>query len=530
MMSKRDSVKGFIVTILCWCASAAILISIIGVTAQQDITVDPQQTLQYTQNFFYGTFAASLYTLVAVLLATYTRNMHSVHLTHEERQRVECTSIILRVTAFSAFLLGGAAVYATIEGWSFMDAVYWADTTLLTIGIGNIAPKTHLGRSLLFLYATAGIMTIGLVISSITSFTDNMRDLSIRIKIEEVHSGLQGRHIIGGSPGSSHNDKEKQSLQLPADPWYPHKADLLKAQRIKRDFYRRHRWMTLIFSGAAWFFLWLVSAAIFGRSERSQHWSYFQSLYFTYTSLTTIGYGDLYPTSNFGKAFFVFWSLLAVPVLTNLVGAMGQLGFEKLTYLLRYIWRLEASRLGLRRCTPGGMNPDADGEGGRNRSVAGPEPQGLVNDGNSHGRGLANARRQSNNVQASSSSYQRKECCESLAQAAERSLLLSQEISKLVSTLQSASTPQPDLSSEWERILSMLHPESDEEGDLFETTPLGFLHGHPGAVAEFLDSNRSATDRNKEILWMLKFLTDKICSHLRDGLQREQSEMSNTES
>ncbi|GIK06649.1 hypothetical protein Aspvir_002299 [Aspergillus viridinutans] len=518
MISKRDPVKGFIVTILCWCASAATLLSVIGVIAGEHTTVDPRQTLRYTQNYFYGTFAASHYVLIAVLLAIYTGSVHSVHLTHEERRTVECTSIILRVTAFCVFLLGGAAVYATIEGWAFMDALYWADYTLLTIGIGNIAPKTHLGRSLLFPYASAGILNTGLVITSMTSFTEEMRELSIKFKIEEVHSGIQGRQTSHEYAGNNRSDKEKQPLQMPADPQYPNKADLLKLQRIKRDFYRRHRWMTLIWSGVALFLLWLVSAAIFRRSERSQKWTYFQALYFTYTSLTTIGYGDLYPTSNFGKAFFVFWSLLAVPVLTNLVAAMGQLGFEKLTYLFRYLWSFQASRLGR-------MNPDAHRESERNKSVPG---SGITNDSNSRASEPRNSMQPSNGVQ-SSSTYEKKESGKSLVQAAQRSLDLGEEIHKLISTLQSSSTTQLDLYTEWDRILPLLHPESDG-CDLSETTSLATLYGHTGTVLQVLDTDRPTTDMKKEILWMLKFLTQKVCSHLREGLEREQSGRSNTQS
>lgn len=89
-----------------------------------------------------------------------------MYLNREKRRTIECTSIILQVAAFFVFLLGGAAVYATIKVWLFIDALYWADYTLLIIGIGNLAPKTHLRRSLLFPYASAGIMNTGLVISS----------------------------------------------------------------------------------------------------------------------------------------------------------------------------------------------------------------------------------------------------------------------------------------------------------------------------------------------------------------------------
>lgn len=40
-------------------------------------------------------------------------------------------------------------------------------------------------------------------------------------------------------------------------------------------------------------------------------------------SLLSIGYGDVYPQTNAGKSFYVFWSLLAVPTLTILISNMG---------------------------------------------------------------------------------------------------------------------------------------------------------------------------------------------------------------
>jgi potassium channel subfamily K len=69
--------------------------------------------------------------------------------------------------------------------------------------------------------------------------------------------------------------------------------------------------------------LWFVGAAVFTICERSQGWTYFTALYFSYTSLLTIGYGDLQPESNGGKPFFVLWTLLAVPTLTIFISHMG---------------------------------------------------------------------------------------------------------------------------------------------------------------------------------------------------------------
>jgi len=55
------------------------------------------------------------------------------------------------------YLMAGAAVYSHIEGWAYLDAVYWADFTLLTVGIGDYSLQTHLGRGLLFPFAIGGI-------------------------------------------------------------------------------------------------------------------------------------------------------------------------------------------------------------------------------------------------------------------------------------------------------------------------------------------------------------------------------------
>ena len=67
-----------------------------------------------------------------------------------------------------------------------------------------------------------------------------------------------------------------------------------------------------------------MGAVVFWQAEaNSQGLSYFQSLYFCYVSLLTIGYGDLSPKSNAGKPFFVIWSLIAVPTMTILISDMG---------------------------------------------------------------------------------------------------------------------------------------------------------------------------------------------------------------
>lgn len=86
---------------------------------------------------------------------------------------------------------------------------------------------------------------------------------------------------------------------------------------------RERRYFSLALSSAFALLLWFAGAAIFQRTEYLQGWTYFEALYFAYAALLTIGYGDYAPHSNAGKAFFVLWSLLAVPSLTILISNMG---------------------------------------------------------------------------------------------------------------------------------------------------------------------------------------------------------------
>lgn len=257
----------------------------------------------------------------------------------EESKRVRCeTALAFQTISFMVYLLGGALVYSKIETWHYLDAVYWADCTILTIGFGDYAPKTHLGRSLIFPYAVGGVLILGLVIASIQSFLTQRRERKVSVMMKDKQHALlkrlQSRYIIPvnfacEAYGLTHISRSTGKIN---------EDDFRMLRHIQEQVAQKQRWILLLGSGTTWFVLWFVSAAIFKRTETHQNWSYFVSLYFTFISLMTIGYGDFYPTSNAGKAFFVFWSLLAVPTITILVSSMGETIIKKLKDHLKW-WR-----------------------------------------------------------------------------------------------------------------------------------------------------------------------------------------------
>ena len=50
-----------------------------------------------------------------------------------------------------------------IEGWSISDSIYFAFVSGLTIGYGDLAPKTFVARVLAIMIGIAGVLVTGLV-------------------------------------------------------------------------------------------------------------------------------------------------------------------------------------------------------------------------------------------------------------------------------------------------------------------------------------------------------------------------------
>jgi potassium channel subfamily K, other eukaryote len=259
--------------------------------------------------------------------------------------------------------------------------------TILTLGFGDLTPYNDLGRGLVFPYSVGGIIMLGLVISSLSKFAAEMseenvvrkhadkirtrtleRTTSDPLEIErlQILQNFQGAHMTPiSSPfharrfhrqsnhkhstladnqasSASMRSSQRRASVIPAVhkrmnlreavKLRSKKIKLLRHERDRFNEMRRiqhstaqfKRWWALGLSVLAFATLWLVGAVIFWQTELpGQGWRYFDGLYFCYVALLTIGYGDFAPKSNAGRAFFVVWSLIAVPTMTLLISDMS---------------------------------------------------------------------------------------------------------------------------------------------------------------------------------------------------------------
>lgn len=145
-----------------------------------------------------------------------------------------------------------------------------------------------------------------------------------------------------GSKKARRHQKRQKLLLLQEE------KDRFEAMREIQDETRRFKQNTSVaLSVLAFVLLWCLGALVFMLTEqRILGLSYFQSLYFCFVSLFTIGkvphqsfpknkrygsklikpncrYGDYSPKSNIGRPFFIVWSIFAVPTMTVLIQEMS---------------------------------------------------------------------------------------------------------------------------------------------------------------------------------------------------------------
>lgn len=73
--------------------------------------------------------------------------------------------------------------------------------------------------------------------------------------------------------------------------------------------------------------------------KKSDGWSIQESIFYCFTVITTIGYGDISPCSNTGRAVTTFYAAMGVPLMFLVLADLGKLFTKAMKFLFRYFKR-----------------------------------------------------------------------------------------------------------------------------------------------------------------------------------------------
>ena len=97
------------------------------------------------------------------------------------------TSVILVV-----LLLGlGTFVYPVLEGWSFIDSLYFSTTTLTTIGYGDLHPTNPITKLFTVFYILSGVSLVLYALTNINTHYYEMNKLALSNRFNALKSALR---------------------------------------------------------------------------------------------------------------------------------------------------------------------------------------------------------------------------------------------------------------------------------------------------------------------------------------------------
>jgi voltage-gated potassium channel len=79
-----------------------------------------------------------------------------------------------------------------------------------------------------------------------------------------------------------------------------------------KDFRNLFLWLTAIILLGSWFYM------------RVEHWTFLDSIYFSVTTLATVGYGDLSPHTAIGKIFTIFYIIIGIGMLSGFIVLLAE--------------------------------------------------------------------------------------------------------------------------------------------------------------------------------------------------------------
>ena len=223
-----------------------------------------------------------------------------------------CHTQIISIVVIAVYIIVGILFYRSEEGWSIIDCIYFCMVIVTTVGYGDLTPSTDRSKAFTIGFALFGIAVIGIALGHLAeSFIERRKATQHAANAKILQqAGDAASHVAStkGRPPTPKNQK-----------------DVIK-DHTSYKYCRFSESIQAALTACTPIVVSITCGMVIGYLEG---WSFLDSLYTTILTVTTIGFGDLSPSTENSRLFAIVYLPLAVISVANAIGTLSALFSKK---------------------------------------------------------------------------------------------------------------------------------------------------------------------------------------------------------